>query len=337
MAAARVYHNGRVPPWSSMAAWSALSLLPDADVVGFPLGVLYGDPWGHRGATHSLTMSLAVGLAVGLTARGLRRRFGWTGLIATAVLASHAILDTMTDGGLGCALLWPFDLTRYFAPWRPLPVAPIGLFFLSLNGAIVAVTELVFFGPLWVLAVWPRKGELRSGTMTIGAVLTALWAASLWLISSSNAARDEIVGFFLREDTAYASGFSEEVFRTITAGESDEEVRRLIGPPVRETWLYPPEDAPSTPAAERAVASLPRGCLILSFENGVVSKTFDVDVCKNLGVEAGMSTNDVKGRLGSPSESCWQYTWSPREGLFRLRMVCFMGRRVATLFRRWEK
>ena len=41
----------------------------------------------------------------------------------------------MIDGGLGCALFWPFDLTRYFAPWRPIPVAPIGMDFFSPHGA----------------------------------------------------------------------------------------------------------------------------------------------------------------------------------------------------------
>jgi hypothetical protein len=35
---------------------------------------------------------------------------------ATLVAASHAGLDTLTGSGLGCALFWPFDLTRYFAP-----------------------------------------------------------------------------------------------------------------------------------------------------------------------------------------------------------------------------
>ena len=30
-------------------------------------------------------------------------------LFATAVVASHGLLDTLTDGGRGVALLWPFD------------------------------------------------------------------------------------------------------------------------------------------------------------------------------------------------------------------------------------
>src|ERR1044071_9646337 len=99
MAAARVYHDGSDPGWRSLTAWSALSLLPDTDVIGFALGVSYGDPWGHRGATHSLTAAIAGGLAVGLTARATHRPTVRTTAIATVVLASHGLLDTLTDGG----------------------------------------------------------------------------------------------------------------------------------------------------------------------------------------------------------------------------------------------
>jgi hypothetical protein len=44
MAAARAYHEGRLPRWSSLALWSALSLLPDVDVIGFARGVDYAAP-----------------------------------------------------------------------------------------------------------------------------------------------------------------------------------------------------------------------------------------------------------------------------------------------------
>src|SRR5215211_5782937 len=53
--------------------WSALSMLPDADVIGFPLGVRYADEWGHRGATHSLMFAAAVGIVTGLFARRFHR------------------------------------------------------------------------------------------------------------------------------------------------------------------------------------------------------------------------------------------------------------------------
>lgn len=148
----------------SMLSWSALSLLPDADVIGFAFGVRYGDAWGHRGATHSFVFSIALGLLLG----ALTARFGappgqrlWrataTALLASLVLASHAVLDTLTDGGRGCALFWPFSDERHFAPLRPIPVAPIGLRFLSERGLRVALVELVLFAPLFAHALWPRR------------------------------------------------------------------------------------------------------------------------------------------------------------------------------------
>jgi hypothetical protein len=41
LAAARAFNDGRQPRWPVAAAWSALALLPDADVIGFPLGIHY--------------------------------------------------------------------------------------------------------------------------------------------------------------------------------------------------------------------------------------------------------------------------------------------------------
>jgi inner membrane protein len=147
----------------SMLLWSALSLLPDADVIGFAFGIRYGDPWGHRGATHSFTFSLALGLLVGLLAARRGRPFWHTAALASLVLISHALLDTLTDGGRGCALFWPFDTTRHFAPWRPLPVAPIGFAFLSQRGLSVAATELLLFAPLIAYALWPTRRPKPTG------------------------------------------------------------------------------------------------------------------------------------------------------------------------------
>ena len=147
MAAARFSRHRHATTWTPFGAavlWSGLSLLPDADVFGFRLGVHYGEPWGHRGATHSLVFALGVACVALAIAKGgaaappFARR-----LITLAVVSSHALLDTLTDGGLGCALLWPFSDERFFAPWTPLPVAPIGRAFLSAEGLRVAAVELV--------------------------------------------------------------------------------------------------------------------------------------------------------------------------------------------------
>jgi len=332
MAAARVYHDGRTPRWSSMAAWSAVSLLPDADVIGFTLGVEYADPWGHRGATHSLPMAAALGLAIGLAARWLKRPVRRTALFAGVVLASHGMLDTMTDGGLGCALFWPFDLTRYFGPWRPIPVAPIGLDFFSRYGAAIAATELVLFSPLLLFALRPRTLKRKPVAVS---VCLALWLASVWLISSSDPIRDSIVGFVLHEDTAYTTGFSEAAFQTITPGASDQDVRHLLGPPFGENWFYPPGNQPFQRAIATSASSLD-GCRALRFEAGVVVTALEPDACRNVGVDSGMSRIDVERRLGSPRESCWRYSWSPREAHYKMRVVCFLNAKVDMVIRRWN-
>jgi inner membrane protein len=325
MAAARVYQGGRVPPASSMAWWSALSLLPDVDVIGFALGVHYGDPWGHRGATHSLTFSIAVGVIVGVAAGRFNRPAVRTALVASAVLVSHALLDTMTDGGLGCALLWPFDLTRYFAPWRPIPVAPIGLGMFSAFGAMVVLWELVFFAPAVLFAVRPRA--LGKTHVTL---LLALWLGAVTLIAYSETTRDAVVGFLLRDDTSYTQGFSEAAFRTITPGQSESRVRSLLGPPFAEHWFYTPADP--RPPDERPIPTQ-HACLVIRFEAEVVASVYDAAACTVRGVGIGLSALDVQARLGSPSESCWQYSRSPGGTGHRGRFVCFSNGRVQRILR----
>jgi inner membrane protein len=135
----------------------ALSLLPDVDAIGFRLGVPYGAPWGHRGATHSLAFALIIAALAALSKRYFRLSATRAFLLALCCVASHGLLDALTDGGRGVALLWPFTNARYFAPWRPIPVAPIGLRFLSPRGLYVALCELLLFSPLFVYGLLPRR------------------------------------------------------------------------------------------------------------------------------------------------------------------------------------
>ena len=139
-----------------MLGLSALSLLPDVDVLAFHFHIPYGAPFGHRGASHSLVAALLVGVLAGLLAAG-RGRGLRVGLYAALVTATHGPLDALTDGGLGVALLWPFSLERFFFSWTPIPVAPIGIALISTRGLLVASTELLYFAPLFVYALWRRS------------------------------------------------------------------------------------------------------------------------------------------------------------------------------------
>lgn len=83
----------------------------------------------------------------------------WFYLIYFSLLsASHGILDAFTNGGLGIALLSPFDATRYFFPWRPILVSPIGLEgFLSKWGLMTLKSELFWIWlPLIIVLIGSR-------------------------------------------------------------------------------------------------------------------------------------------------------------------------------------
>ena len=72
-----------------------------------------------------------------------------TAFTAFLVVASDALLVTLSNGGLGCALFWRFVFTRYFARWSAVPVSPIGLGLFSPFGMFVALVELLVFSPLF--------------------------------------------------------------------------------------------------------------------------------------------------------------------------------------------
>jgi inner membrane protein len=72
--------------------------------------------------------------------------------------ASHGFLDAMTDGGLGVAFFSPFSNKRYFLPWTPIRVSPIGAGrFFSSRGLDVLRTEFLWIwlpAAVLVMAAW---------------------------------------------------------------------------------------------------------------------------------------------------------------------------------------
>jgi inner membrane protein len=137
------------------------SILPDADVLSFVFGVHYGDLLGHRGLTHSLSFALVLSFVVVQVwfadVETWSRRWWLLIMHFFLVTASHGMLDAMTDGGLGVAFFAPFENARYFFPWRPIMVSPIGIApFFSRYGLDVLVSELVWIwipvGMLWLIS-----------------------------------------------------------------------------------------------------------------------------------------------------------------------------------------
>jgi inner membrane protein len=123
------------------------TVLPDIDSVGYWLGVPPAAPLGHRGATHSIFTAAA--LSAALTATAFRHAPSRLAVFALLFLcaASHGLLDMMTDGGPPVAFFAPLG-ERYFLPWRPLRVSPIGFEgFFGHRGLAILATELAW---IWI-------------------------------------------------------------------------------------------------------------------------------------------------------------------------------------------
>jgi len=128
------------------------AVIPDADSIGFALGVPYQSMWGHRGITHSFLFAALLAAAVMFTAYRNEKAGtkSWWALFAFFFLstASHPVLDAMTTGGLGVAFFAPFNNTRYFFPFRPIKVSPISVVrFFTDKGWQVLKSEFIW---VWI-------------------------------------------------------------------------------------------------------------------------------------------------------------------------------------------
>jgi inner membrane protein len=139
-------------PTRLRAAAIACAVIPDLDAVGFWLGIPYGSVFGHRGITHSIPFALLSAAAATMlttpgTPAGLRNRV----LLGCGLAAlSHGLLDAATNGGLGVAFFSPFSNHRYFFPFRPIEVSPIGIRpFFSARGVDVLRSEALW---IWLPA-----------------------------------------------------------------------------------------------------------------------------------------------------------------------------------------
>ena len=138
------------------------STIADADVMAFSFGISYHHFFGHRGFFHSpffgLLLSILVMTIFFRNLEFLSAKWFFYFIFFFILAASHGILDAFTDGGLGIALLSPFDNERYFFPWTPIKVSPISIqAFFSKWGWSVFKNELLWIWmPFFVILVLVR-------------------------------------------------------------------------------------------------------------------------------------------------------------------------------------
>lgn len=126
-------------PVRVMLAGVVLSMLPDADVIGLKTGMAYAAEWGHRGASHSIMLGLVGALVALVVMRPQRKAIAFAFLALSAI--SHGLLDALTSGGLGPALLWPWTQERFFAPVTPIRVSPFAWDFKGHRALAVLASE----------------------------------------------------------------------------------------------------------------------------------------------------------------------------------------------------
>lgn len=118
----------RPVPWKLVVVAAFAAAAPDLDglfkhFLHLPITSIYA----HRGAAHSLFVAIAAGLAAAVFHKLIGVRPLTAGVAVAASMASHGILDMMTNSGLPVAYLWPLSSMRLFADWRPIQTAPVHL------------------------------------------------------------------------------------------------------------------------------------------------------------------------------------------------------------------
>jgi inner membrane protein len=136
-------------PMRVAIAGAIATIVPDLDVAAFAFGIPYEHPFGHRGFTHSIVFALLVAFLGTLVLRVGEHRWA-TFMFLFLCTSSHGLLDACTNGGLGVAFFAPFDNARYFFPWTPIRVSPIGARFFSARGMATLRSEAVW---VWVPSV----------------------------------------------------------------------------------------------------------------------------------------------------------------------------------------
>ncbi|MCB0647350.1 MAG: metal-dependent hydrolase [Saprospiraceae bacterium] len=120
------------------------SMMPDLDVISFGFGIPYESWLGHRGLTHSIIFALIFAWILSSATRK-HGKFKTRFIFFFMCTVSHGILDAMTSGGRGVGFFIPVENARFFFPWRPIKVSPIGIErFFSKWGLEVLLSELFY-------------------------------------------------------------------------------------------------------------------------------------------------------------------------------------------------
>lgn len=160
LAGALAFAN-RPVPWRLVLVAAAAAAASDVDGLAHHfLHVPVNSVYAHRGAAHSLFVALVAGLLAAAFHKWFRVRAATAGLVVGAAMASHGLLDMMTDSGLPVAYLWPLNSFRLFADWRPIHSTPVHMSHLFAQGFARLGYELLhLIIPMFAVAIVIRAAR----------------------------------------------------------------------------------------------------------------------------------------------------------------------------------
>lgn len=126
------------------------AMIPDADFIGYKLGVEYTSLFGHRGFTHSIFFAVLWASIISFFTFKITslKEFILYFTIFFLATISHCLLDACTSGGEGVAFFSPFSNERFFFPFRGIRVSPLGVkSFFSERGMIIIMSEIKY---IWI-------------------------------------------------------------------------------------------------------------------------------------------------------------------------------------------
>lgn len=157
--------------------------------------------------------------------------------------------------------------------------------------------------------------------LSLLATVAAAVALSVWFqIWSLDGLQGAILSAFLRQDTAYANGYTDRAFRMVRVGMTDAQVWNLLGPPLGMTFSY--------------LGSRPHGCTSVHFKDGK-ARSWVFDECETLGIRIGLPMREATALLGTPDEVYWLYSESPGDTHYRERVIRLSNGAVLSVIRGW--
>lgn len=145
---------------------------------------------------------------------------------------------------------------------------------------------------------------------TAAAVIGILLPLHMYLLDGIDGA---VLARVHGDTTVYAGEYQNAAFRQIHVETPERDLRRLLGQPLGETWIYDQDGCHSIYLRDPTVGSY-------------VSPT-----CRDKGIQPGSATADLRRLLGPPKERILFYSDSPGHSYYRMRVVHLRDGKVARI------